>query len=34
MSVFQPTADCKRLHVKYNACIGDMVNNNTVCLNF
>jgi len=35
MSAFQQTADCRRLCVKYDACIGDMVsNNNTVYLNF
>ena len=35
MSVFQHTADCSRLYVKYDACIGEMVNNNnTVYLNF
>ena len=28
MSAFQQTADCRRLYVKYDACIGDMVNNN------
>jgi len=34
MPVFQQTADCRRLYVKYDACIGDMVINNTVYLNF
>ena len=34
MSVFKQTADCRRLYVKYDACIGDVVNNNTVYLNF
>jgi len=33
-SVFQQTADCRLLYVKYDACIGDVANNNTVYLNF
>ena len=34
MFVFQQTADCRRLYVKYVAYIGDMVNNNTVYISF
>jgi len=34
MSAFQQTADCRRLYVKYDACVGDVANNNTVYFNF
>ena len=34
MSMFKQTADCSRVYVQNDACIGDMVNNNTIYLIF